>query len=143
MRNPFVVTRYRIFTDLTILLMRISFGYAFVIHGKMKFHSPLHWMGPDSGFPPFLQLLALIAEFGGGLALIHGLVTRLAALGIAITMAVAVAIVAFDMGAPFIDPKGGVTYELPLFFMLIALMLVALGPGRFSLDRLLFGERRN
>jgi len=51
------------------------------------------WMGPEAPIPAFLQALAALAEFGGGMALIVGLLTRLASLGIATNMIVALGMV--------------------------------------------------
>lgn len=129
--------------DLALLLIRLVCGYAFILHGWGKIQHPMEWMGPQSTTPGFLQLLAAVSEFGGGIALILGLVTRLAALGILCTMAVAVYTHAFTMGDPFMNPKGGSSFEPAAVYFCVAVVLLAAGAGRFSLDRLLFGDRAN
>jgi putative oxidoreductase len=137
----FAVRNQTLFVDMALLLIRIVVGYAFVVHGSGKIGTPLHWMGPDSPVPAFFQVLAALSEFGGGFALIFGLLTRLGALGIACTMVVAVLMHAFVLGDPFVNLTGGRSFELAAAYLLIALLLIAAGPGRFSLDRKIFGAR--
>jgi putative oxidoreductase len=127
--------------DLVLLFMRLVVGYAFTLHGWGKIQNPLHWMGNESPVPGLFQALAAISEFGGGFALILGLLTRLGALGIGCTMTVAVFMHRFVWGDPFVNLTGGHSYELASAYLMIALLLVILGPGRFSLDRRIFGVR--
>ncbi|WP_295769428.1 DoxX family protein [uncultured Mucilaginibacter sp.] len=129
--------------DFALLLLRFSCGIAFIMHGWGKIQSPMSWMGPDSFIPPVFQALAAISEFGGGIALVLGLATRLAALGIMITMAVAVYVHAVMGGDPFVSATGGKSYELAANYLCIALVFLAAGAGRFSLDKLIFGDRAN
>ena len=124
-----------------LLVLRLIVGATFVMHGSVKIVNPLGWMGPEATIPGFFQLLAAISEFGGGIAWIVGLLTPLAALGIASTMTVAVYTHLIVRGDPFVNLSGGMGYELALVFWGIALLLLLLGPGRFSLDRVFFGQR--
>jgi putative oxidoreductase len=129
------------FADLSLLLLRFVAGLAFMLHGWGKIQNPFGWMGPEAFAPGFLQALAALSEFGGGLAWIIGLITPLASLGIACTMAVAVYMHAIMRGDPFVS-VGGSAYELAALYFCISVLLMATGPGRFSLDRLIFGARR-
>ena len=129
--------------DLALLLIRLVCGYAFILHGWGKIQHPMTWMGPDATVPGFLQLLAAFSEFGGGIALIVGLVTRLASLGILCTMAVAVYTHAFVMHDLFVNPKGGSSFEPASVYFCVAVVLLAAGAGRFSLDKAVFGNRAN
>ena len=128
------------FGDFSLLLLRFIAGLAFMFHGWGKIQNPFDWMGPDGFVPGFLQALAAIAEFGGGLAWILGLLTPLASLGIASTMVVAFSMHAILRGDPFVA-KGGPSYELAILYFCVALVLIAIGPGRFSLDAQVFGRR--
>ena len=129
------------FTDLALVLIRVVAGFAFMLHGWGKIQNPFGWMGPDAFAPGVFQALAALAEFGGGLAWILGLLTPLASLGIASTMAVAFWTHAVLRGDPFVSMTGGPSYELAAVYFCIALLLIAMGPGRLSLDRKLFGSR--
>ena len=140
-KKYFSVPGHQTPADFGLLLLRFVAGLAFMLHGWGKIQNPFGWMGPDAFAPGFLQALAALSEFGGGLALIIGLLTPLASLGIACTMAVAVSMHAFMNGDPFIS-VGGPSYELAALYFCVALLLIAIGPGRFSLDRLIFGSRR-
>ena len=136
------VPQVSMFSDVALLLTRLVTGVAFMLHGWPKIRNPFGWMG-DNGFAPeILQALAALAEFGGGLALVVGLLTPLASLGIASTMVVAFVMHAIMRGDPFVAKGGGPAYELATVYFCIALLLLAMGPGRLSLDRVIFGLRR-
>ena len=132
---------YPIVASTALLLLRLVIGAAFVIHGSQKIQHPFAWMGPQSPVPGFFQLLAAVSEFGGGLAWMLGLVTPLASLGIGFTMAVAVSMHSMMLKDPFVNLTGGRSYELASAYLCIAIVILALGPGRFSLDAKLFGKR--
>ena len=135
--GPFVVGR----PALGLLLVRLVFGLALVLHGLGKIQNPFHWMdGMPGAAPGIFQGLAALSEFGGGLALIFGLLTPLACLGILSTMAVAFAKVHGPKGNPFVS-NGGPSYETVAFIAVVALALIVAGPGALSLDALIFGRR--
>lgn len=127
-------------SDLALLLLRIVAGAAFALHGWPKIQKPFSWMGPDAFAPGALQALAALSEFGGGIAWVLGLLTPLASLGIASTMAVAFWLHAVMKGDPFVS-TGGASYELAAVYFCISVLLLVMGPGRVSLDRKLFGAR--
>jgi hypothetical protein len=78
--------------DLSLTMVRVVLGMVFFAHGAQKM---LGWFGGDGfsgsmgfftqklGIPPTLAFLAIAAEFFGGLGLLAGLLSRVAALGIA------------------------------------------------------------
>ena len=125
-----------------LFLLRLVAGLAFMFHGYGKIQHLFGWMGPNATIPPFFQALAAISEFGGGLAWILGVLTPLASFGVACTMTVAVWMTAAVFHLPFVSQKGGGACELPATYLCVALLLLLAGPGRFSLDHFLFGERR-
>lgn len=127
--------------SISLLILRLVAGAAFVIHGWQKVQTPGEWMGPDAGFPSIFQFLAAISEFGGGIAWALGLLTPLASLGIVSTMSVAVFMHMMVLRDPFVNLTGGSSYELASAYLCISILLLILGPGKFSLDNKIFGER--
>lgn len=128
--------------SLGLLLVRLLMGIAFLHHGYGKMQSPFSWMGPDATVPAALQLLAALSEFGGGLLLLLGLLTPLACLGIGSTMAVAVSMHLLVFHDPFVaTAAGGGSYEMASVYFSLALLILLSGPGRYSLDHLIFGEK--
>jgi putative oxidoreductase len=123
-----------------LLLLRLVVGAAFMFHGWPKIQQPMAWMPPEGAMPGALQLLAAVAEFCGGAALIVGLLTRLAALGLAATMAVALTTVHIAQRHPFVAKPGDPSSELAAVYLACSLLVLLTGPGGFSLDALLFGR---
>ena len=118
-----------------ILILRVVAGLAFIQHGWPKIQHAFNWMGPEASVPGFLQALAALSEFGGGFALVFGLLTQLAALGIACTMLYAIFMVHVPHGDPFVG-SGGRSYELAAVYLAIMVVFLLRGAGRFSLDAL-------
>jgi putative oxidoreductase len=123
---------------LGLLILRLISGAAFLMHGWGKIQAPFSWMGPESEVPGVLQALAAVSEFfGGGLGWIAGFLTPIASFGVLATMSYAV-LFHVSRGDPFVGPT---SYELGLVYWGLALMLILLGPGRYSLDAQLFQKR--
>ena len=91
-------------------------------------------LGLQPGF--LVALLSGLVEFGGGALLVLGLLTRPAALGVVILMAVAVFAVHLPNGYFWTD----LGYEYPLMWGLVALAIFFRGGGKLSLDRLIGRE---
>ena len=127
-----------------LLVLRLIGGAAFVFHGWGKIQTPFAWNPPESPvfIPASFQFLASISEFGGGIGWILGFLTPIASFGIGCTMTVAVYLVSMVFKSPFVNMTGGTSYELALVYLGIALVFLVLGPGKFSLDRKIFGERK-
>jgi putative oxidoreductase len=130
------------FGGVALLILRLVVGLAFIMHGWPKIQNPMGWMNAMGGssVPSFLQALAAFAEFGGGIALILGLLTPIAAFGLICQMLGALLIVHLPSGHPFVA-QGGPSYELALVYLVSSLLLIAFGPGKLSLDAFLFGGR--
>ena len=124
-----------------LLIVRLMMGAAFILHGWPKIQNPTAWLPPNNPTPAIFQALAAVAEFGGGIALILGLLTRVAAAGLAITMAVAMFTFHFPMRHPFVTLDGP-SWELAGIYFACSMMLLFSGPGKFSADALLFGRQR-
>lgn len=123
--------------SLGLLIFRVVTGLALMVHGWTKIQNPLSWMG--DAVPSWLQALAAICEFGGGLALALGLLTPVACLGIICVMLGAIFIAHVPKGGAWIGGKG--SFESPAGYLAAAVMFFLTGPGRYSLDRKIFGHR--
>lgn len=121
-----------------IAFLRFIAGIAMMHHGWGKIQNPLHWMGADSEIPSFLQALAAVSEFFGGLFVAIGLLTPIAAFGVLCTMAYAVYKHAIIGGHAFV---GKPSYELASLYFAIMLLVLLVGAGNVSVDYLLFGSK--
>jgi putative oxidoreductase len=131
------------FPSTALLFVRLVVGVAFLYHGWGKIQNPMAWMPPEAPIPGVLQLLAAVSEFGGGLALVLGLFTPLAMAGLACTMLVATHMHAIVRQDPFVSMTGGPSFELALLYFSLAVMFLAVGPGKFSADAKFFGLKKS
>ena len=117
-----------------LTLLRISTGIIMAAHGWQKFQTlPATIEGFQSmGIPKAGVYLALAGELAGGLGLIFGLLTPIAAFGVFCTMAVAVIHVHLKSG--LFAKDGG--FEYPLTLAMVALYFIMRGGGPYSLDAL-------
>ncbi len=127
--------------SIALLILRLIAGIAFIYHGYGKIQTPFSWMPEGSPVPGFFQFLAAVSEFGGGIAWILGLVTPLASLGMTFTMLAATLFHAALLKHPFVSLDHGPSYELAAAYLGVALVLLFVGPGKFSLDFLLFKKK--
>jgi putative oxidoreductase len=133
------------------LILRLTLAVVMFPHGAQKV---LGWFGgqgltptlqsfTSAGIPPVLAWLVIAAEFLGPLGLIVGLLTRLAALGIAGVMLGAIKMVHWQNGF-FMNWSGtqqGEGFEFHLLALGIAIALVIMGGGAASVDRALTNSR--
>ena len=134
--------------DAAVTVVRLALGVIFFAHGAQKM---LGWFGGygftgTMGFftrvmhiPTLFAFLAITAEFFGGLGLILGVLTRIAALGIFSNMVVAVAMVHRHFGF-FMNWSGaqkGEGFEYHILVLAATILLMIRGGGAASLDRLL------
>ncbi len=142
-------------TSLGMLMLRLVLGWVFVYHGAQKlfgaFDSPIDMPGFTKAIegmglpllpPAVWAYMAAMGEFGGGILLMVGFLTRFATLPILGTMFVAIWKAHGPIG--FSNPKVGSAagqfpgYEFNLALVAMAVALLLAGPGIVSLDALIF-----
>ena len=100
----------------------------------------MHAFTTEMRIPSPLAFIAICTEFFGGLALVLGLFTRVAALGIVIVMLVAIvkAHAPHGLFMNWFGQKMGEGFEYHLLAIALALVLLVQGAGPFSVDRVLY-----
>lgn len=124
-----------------LLVIRLYWGVQFLQTGFGK----VTHLGSTAAYfnelglrlPHLSAALAGGTELGGGLLLTVGLFTRLAALPLLVTMLTAYATAERAALAGLLRDPEAFTSAAPFLFLLASLILLAFGPGAFSLDRLL------
>jgi putative oxidoreductase len=144
-------------TDIGILVLRIGLALIILYYGSQKVFGPVPFGGRGiqgtldvweqvRGIPQWLGIMGIISEFAGGIAILLGLFSRVAGAGIACTMATATFLEFTKPGAAAALTQGQntvvATYGHPFALMFMALSIVFLGSGRFSLDKRFFGKGR-
>ena len=134
--------------DFAIAILRLTFGLVFAAHGAQKmlgwfggygFSGTMGFFTHQMGVPAPLAFLAICAEFFGGLGLIVGFLSRIAAFGIICNMLVAIVLVHAQNGL-FMNWAGnqkGEGFEYHLLAIAIGLLILFKGSGAMSVDRLL------
>jgi len=133
------------------MLIRVVAGGVMLPHGMQKMFG---WFGgagysatmhgfTRGGFPAPLAFLVIAAEFFGSIGLILGFLSRIAAFGLAIDMAMAAILVTSKFGM-FINWGGkqkgeGMEFQFLFIGMMLAIMIA--GGGAFSVDRALTGGK--
>jgi len=130
--------------DVTLTILRLVLGVVFFAHGAQKVFG---WFGGygysatmgffmHNGIPAPLAFLAIMAEFLGGLGLIVGLLSRVAAFGITCNMLVAILTVHMRNGL-FMNWAGnqkGEGFEYHLLVLAITCAIMIAGGGAWSVD---------
>ncbi len=112
------------------LPIRIIAGISFILHGLPKLQDLGRTQGffTQIGLPPELAIVIGLLEVIGGIALLLGVLTRVAATLLAIDMVGAILLVKISEGY-----VGGAELELLLFAICISLLIS--GPGRLSIEK--------
>jgi len=131
--------------DFALTFARLSLGVMILAHGSQKvlglfgghgFAATMDAMTDKMGIPAVLAFLAIVAEFFGGLGLIAGALSRVAAFGVGVVMAVAMFKVHLSHGF-FMNWFGNQKGEGIEFFILalgLAIAVMIRGGGALSLD---------
>ena len=131
--------------DLALAAVRTALAWIFIWYGAGKlfgwfngpgFHQTVLFMANTAHLRPgrLFALVGGVIEFGGAIALALGVASRLAALALFGDMVMAMITVTWGNGINSEKLPAG--YELNVALCVLALVVVLLGPGRFSLDAL-------
>ena len=127
--------------SLGLLLARLAVAYGFYEPAMMKWKdisSVAEWFGSMGiPFPTLNAYMAASTEVLGVVLLTLGLLTR--AISIPLIVVMIVAIVTVHLPHGFSAGDNG--FEIPLYYMLFLLIFFSQGAGKFSLDRVIFGEK--
>lgn len=123
--------------DLALLLLRLVVGVGSFVHGKGKV-TAIHLFEADHHLPHWLAWIAAISQFVGGICFALGLLTPLASVALVIFYLYATYVLIYNKNEPFAAP-GRHSWDSGLLYLVIPLAVLFTGPGRFSLDRWLFG----
>jgi putative oxidoreductase len=133
--------------DVALTTLRVVLGVVFFAHGSQKmlgwfggfgFHGTIGFFA-HMGMPAPVAFLIICTEFFGGLGLIVGLLTRIAALGIGVEMIGAIFIVHMPNGffMNWMGNQKGEGFEYHLLVIAMAAALLLRGAGKFSFDHAL------
>jgi putative oxidoreductase len=135
--------------DWVVTIVRVVLGVVFFAHGAQMalgwfdgagLQSTVRTFRENLHIPAPLALLSVAAEFLGGLGLIVGLLSRVAAFGIAAVMSVALLVVhrKFGFFMNWFGEKQGHGIEYHVLVITLALTVMIKGAGAGSLDQILY-----
>ncbi len=139
--------------DLTLAVVRFVLGIIFFVHGAQLtlgwfggygYAGSMHFFTHGMGIPAPFAFLAIMTQFLGGIGLIVGFLSRIAALCIAVDMLVAILMVHIHVGF-FMNWYGmqkGEGYEYHLLVLALCLIIFVKGAGAASIDRMIAGGRK-
>ena len=122
-----------------LLILRLALGIAFVMHGWQKFSewglggTAQIFEGMDIPAPAASAVFTAVVELASGIALILGILTRIA--GVLLALAMAGALILVHAPAGFFASDGGI--ELVFVLCAGALALAFTRPGRYAVARAL------
>ncbi len=120
---------FRPYSDVALLLLRLSLGAIFIYHGMAK------W-GADSGLMQVLSFVEPIA----GLVILLGVVSEIGAFALAVVMIGAIYMKMTGFGQTALNitgtfaKQGGTGWEFDLILLAGCLIVLTMGAGKYSVD---------
>ena len=132
-------------SDWAATVLRLTLGLVMFPHGAQKvlgwfggygFSGTMGFFTGELGIPALFAFLAIFAEFAGSLALIAGVLSRIAALGVGFVMLVAALMVHWGQGffMNWFGSQKGEGFEYHLLAIGLAIGIMILGGGAASVD---------
>ena len=143
LRLLFAVRSAPLAVDLALVLTRVALAWIFIYYGSKKLfgafngggiHGTTLYFSNVAHLHPggFFAVLGGLIEFGGGIAVAVGFCARLAGLALFGDMVMAMITVTWSTGLSSVTAPPG--YQINLALAVLALIIVLLGAGRFSVD---------
>lgn len=134
------------FQSILLLLIRLWWGWSFFLTGRGKLlhldRTAEFFAGLHIPLPKLNAAMAGSVECAGGLLLLVGLFSRVAAVPLIVTLLVAYGTAEREALFAIVSDTDKFTSATPFLFLLAVLIVFAFGPGKFSVDALLFRRRR-
>ena len=132
-----------------LTILRVVLGAVMFAHGAQKmlgwfggygFSGTMGFFTKNMRIPAPFAFLAICAECFGGLGLILGLLTRIAAFGVGVNMLVAIPMAHWEHGlfANWTGAQKGEGYEYHLLALAIVVAIIVQGAGALSLDQVIY-----
>ena len=135
--------------DAALVAVRVALAWVFIYYGAAKLfgafpgpgphgiHQTALYMSQTAHLRPgtFFAVVAGVIEFGGGVAMAFGLLTRLAGLALFADMVMAMITVTWSTGISSTSSPPG--YQINLALAVLALAALLSGAGRFSIDAMI------
>lgn len=121
--------------DIAKLLLRVSLGSLMLFHG---IHKVIHGIGGvksmvvSAGLPEFLAYGVYVGELIAPLFIILGLYARVAATVLSVNMLIAIYL-AYGFSLT-LSKFGGLDWETPLLYLIMSLLVVLLGSGKYAVN---------
>ncbi|WP_373069800.1 DoxX family protein [Sulfurimonas sp.] len=122
--------------DIAKLLLRVSVGVLMLFHGFEKVIngiSGVRYLTTNAGLPEFFAYGVFIGELVFPVLIILGLYARIASVGLAFNMLMAILLAhsstLFELGK-----HGAPTFELPFLYLIMCISIFMLGSGKYAVN---------
>jgi len=122
--------------DFGKLILRLTVGVLMLLHGVAKISAGVGGIGrmlQGAGLPAELAYAVYVGEVLAPVLVILGFYARIGALVMVVNMLFAIGLV-HTKDVFLLTKTGGWAIELQAFFLLTALVVALIGPGRYSMN---------
>ena len=122
--------------DIAKLLLRLTLGVMILFHGVEKIIngiSGVKYLTTNAGLPEFLAYGVYVGEIVFPILIILGLYGRVASLGLAFNMLMAI-FLAYGNSLFELNKYGAPAFELPFLYLILSIAVVLLGSGRYAVN---------
>ncbi len=120
------------------LILRVTLGFLILLHGIGKLTNGIDWLDgalTTAGLPTFFKYGVYVGELIAPVIVILGYYSRIGAWLIAVNMLFAIGLVHWGDLFAFDAQSGGLVNEKQYMFMLSAIALALIGPGRYAINQ--------